>query len=111
MKKENTSRFSADQIRREVTEGKTQTDWARVESMSDDEILQSMKDDPNWSDFIDLDWSKASIVYPVTKSAISIRLDDDVIDFFKSDGKGYQSRINAVLRHFMTEKKQSKRTG
>ncbi|PHR00124.1 MAG: hypothetical protein COB29_16210 [Sulfitobacter sp.] len=35
------------------------------------------------------------------KKAISLRLDTDVIDWFKSEGKGYQSRINAVLRAYM----------
>jgi uncharacterized protein (DUF4415 family) len=94
-----------------IADGEDKTDWARVEALTDEEILESMKDDPDWAEFIDVDWSKATIVYPVTKSAISIRLDDEVIDFFKAGGKGYQSRINAVLRHFMSEQKQGKKAG
>jgi uncharacterized protein (DUF4415 family) len=35
-------------------------------------------------------------------------LDKDVIDFFQAQGRGYQTRINAVLRHFMTEKMRHK---
>jgi uncharacterized protein (DUF4415 family) len=35
------------------------------------------------------------------KKAISIRLDQDIIDFFKHQGKGYQSKINNVLRSYM----------
>jgi uncharacterized protein (DUF4415 family) len=42
------------------------------------------------------------------KKAISIRLDDDIVDFFQATGKGYQTRINAVLRHFVSEQKQKK---
>ncbi|MCA3659662.1 MAG: BrnA antitoxin family protein, partial [Methylobacterium sp.] len=38
---------------------------------------------------------------------ISIRLDPDVLEFFKKDGPGYQGRINAVLRHYMAEKKKA----
>ena len=34
---------------------------------------------------------------------MSIRLDDDVLSYFKSLGLGYQTRINAVLRHFMEQ--------
>lgn len=112
MNEEDITRVSADEIRAKRARGeKSLTDWARVDALTDEEIMASIKDDPDWADFMDVDWSKAVMVYPVSKSAISIRLDDDVIDFFKSDGKGYQSRINAVLRHFMTEQKRSKKSG
>jgi BrnA antitoxin of type II toxin-antitoxin system len=47
--------------------------------------------------------SKAEIVQPVGKQPISIRLDQDVLDFFKTGGAGYQRRINAVLRAYMGE--------
>ena len=40
---------------------------------------------------------------PRRKEAISIRLDEDVLAFFKTLGSGYQTRINAVLRHFMEQ--------
>ena len=63
------------------------------------ELLQQL----DWADFREIDWSKVVAVYPIPKSAISIRLDKEVIDFFKSTGKGYQTRINAVLRHYMEE--------
>jgi uncharacterized protein (DUF4415 family) len=62
-----------------------------------------MRDDPDWKDLIDIDWSNATLVVPIEKRPISIRLDSDVVDFFKATGKGYQTRINAVLRHYMDE--------
>jgi uncharacterized protein (DUF4415 family) len=43
-------------------------------------------------------------VMPGAKTAISIRLDADVLAFFKQGGAGYQSRINAVLRAYMNAK-------
>jgi len=46
-------------------------------------------------------WVNAKPVYPKGKKAISIRLDQDIIDFFKHQGKGYQSKINNVLRSYM----------
>lgn len=49
----------------------------------------------------EIDWSKARWVVPRVKRAVSIRLDDDILVFFKKDGPGYQSRINAVLRFYM----------
>ena len=43
-------------------------------------------------------FGRARVVTPGTKQAISIRLDDDVIDWFRATGPKYQTRINAVLR-------------
>jgi uncharacterized protein (DUF4415 family) len=43
----------------------------------------------------------AEWLMPAGKSEISLRLDKDVLDFFRRSGKGYQSRINAVLRAYM----------
>jgi uncharacterized protein (DUF4415 family) len=94
--------YSADQIRKL---GPGKTDWARVDALTDDQIETAMRDDPDWADLINFDWSGAVVVVPRKKKAISIRLDDDVIDFFKSQGEGYQTRMNAVLRHFMEKTK------
>ena len=68
-----------------------------------------MAKDPEWADFKDADWSDAVLVIPPKKKAISIRVDEDVLDFFKCGGAGYQRRINAVLRSFMREKRKKKR--
>jgi uncharacterized protein (DUF4415 family) len=108
MSKENFVRYSADEIRHMVDSGRTKSDWARVDAMTDEEIEAQMRDDPDWADFMDIDWSEATIVYPVPKNPVSIRLDKDVIDFFKAQGKGYQTRINAVLRHYMQEVRKKK---
>jgi uncharacterized protein (DUF4415 family) len=82
---------------------KTNSDWARVDAMSDEDIDGSIRNDADWAEFIDIDWSTAEMITPAAKKSISIRMDEDVIDFFKSTGKGYQTRINAVLRHYMRE--------
>lgn len=82
------------------------TDWARIEALTDSEIEAAMRDDSDWAQDLEIDWSKAKIVNPRKKQAVSIRLDEDIITFFKDQGKGYQTRINAVLRSFI-EAKQS----
>jgi len=87
---------------------KSETDWARVDAMTEEEIEAAARADPEWEGLLDIDWSKAQLVMPRRKEAISIRLDDDVLSYFKSLGAGYQTRINAVLRHFM-EQTQAKR--
>lgn len=88
---------------------KGKTDWARVDAMTDEEIEASIADDPDWADFKDIDWSNSVLVIPAKKKAISIRVDEDVLDFFKKEGDGYQRRINAVLRSYMQQKAKPKK--
>ncbi|MGY2986383.1 MULTISPECIES: BrnA antitoxin family protein [unclassified Bradyrhizobium] len=78
------------------------SDWARIDALTDAEIETTMENDTDWQDFKDIDWSDAVLV--AKKKAISIRVDGDVLDFFKSEGEGYQRRINAVLRSYMQQK-------
>ena len=47
-------------------------------------------------------WADAAIVHPVPKQPISLRLDSDVLEWFKDQGPRYQSRMNAVLRAYMS---------
>jgi uncharacterized protein (DUF4415 family) len=109
MSDENITRVTAEEIRRKRAEGiPSQADWARVDALTDEEIEAVMRDDPDWQDLIDIDWSKAKWVTAHKKKALSIRLDDDIVDFFQATGKGYQTRINAVLRHFVSEQKHKK---
>jgi uncharacterized protein (DUF4415 family) len=77
--------------------------------MTDEEIEASIANDPDWAEFKDIDWSDAVLVIPPKKKAISIRVDEDVLDYFKSQGEGYQRRINAVLRSYMQQKAKPKK--
>jgi uncharacterized protein (DUF4415 family) len=77
--------------------------------MTDEELEASIANDPDWAEFKDVDWSDAVLVIPPKKKAISIRVDEDVLDFFKREGDGYQRRINAVLRSYMQQKSKPKK--
>ncbi|MGA7306268.1 MAG: BrnA antitoxin family protein [Rhodothermales bacterium] len=46
-------------------------------------------------------YKDAYAICPVAKERITIRIDRDVLDYFRKQGKGYQSRMNAVQRAFM----------
>jgi uncharacterized protein (DUF4415 family) len=46
-------------------------------------------------------WKGAEVVAPVPKRAISLRLDEDVLDWFRRSGPRYQTRMNAVLRLYV----------
>ena len=52
-------------------------------------------------------WAEAEWWMPVSKDRLSLRLDHDVITWFKAQGPGYQSRINAVLRAYMHHQSQT----
>jgi uncharacterized protein (DUF4415 family) len=69
------------------------------------EDLAALPDESiDYSDIPELDdrfWNEARIVFPEeNKKQLTIRLDADIVDWFKSQGKGYQTRMNAVLRSF-----------
>src|SRR4051794_3456254 len=84
------------------------TDWAAVEALTDQEIAEAVRNDPDAVP-LDFDWSDAVLVLPPKKKAISIRVDEDVLDFFKQQGAGYQRRMNAVLRSYMQQKRGRKK--
>jgi uncharacterized protein (DUF4415 family) len=68
--------------------------------MTESEILRTSP--PELADLPDDFWSEAAVVVPAAKRAISLRVDEDVLAWFKSMGPRYQSRMNAVLRSYMT---------
>src|ERR1700674_5096878 len=102
MKEKNITIVSRDDLQR----GKT--DWAKLAKLTDEEIEAAMAKDPAWAGFEDADWSEAVLVIPPKKKAISIRVDEDVLDFFKRQGAGYQRRMNAVLRSYMQQKRKQR---
>jgi uncharacterized protein (DUF4415 family) len=54
-------------------------------------------------------WDHASVVTPPPKDAISIRVDRDVLEWFRNEGPRYQTRMNAVLRSYMNAAKRRSR--
>ena len=81
---------------------KSRTDWEGVRAQTDEDIERAVASDPDAAPLMGKDWWKeARVVLPDPKVPVSVRLDRDVLDWFKGQGRGYQSRINAVLRAFM----------
>ena len=71
-------------------------DLARIDRMRDSDI--------DYSDIPPLDKSflkKATTAWPPTKKQLTIRLDADVLEWLKGHGRGYQTRINRILRVVM----------
>ena len=79
---------------------KDETDWERVKNLTDEDIRAAVARDPD-TFIADDEWFKtARVVFPETKEVVTLRLDPDVLAWFKAQGRGYQTRINAVLRSF-----------
>lgn len=73
---------------------------AELAALTEAEIEAMAASDPDHPGLDDDFWDGALPPLPA-KEAISIKLDSDVLRFFRRDGRGYQTRINAVLRHYM----------
>jgi uncharacterized protein (DUF4415 family) len=89
------------------TNERSRTDFDYLDRVSDEEIAAGVAEDPDAAP-LDLDWSKAELVIPSGKKPISIRVDEDILDFFKKQGPGYQRRINAVLRSYMQARRKKR---
>ncbi|MBL7073302.1 MAG: BrnA antitoxin family protein [Candidatus Omnitrophica bacterium] len=78
----------------------SKTNYKRIDSMKDKDI--------DYSDIGELDgefWEKAKLVLPHPKVKVTIRLDSQIIVWFKHKGDHYQTRINAVLKSYVNAKK------
>ncbi len=80
---------------------KDQTDWARVDALTDEEIDAAIADDPDAAPIVEAAWFAEAAKRLPNKKQITLRLDEDVIEFFRQEGDRYQTRMNAVLRAFM----------
>ncbi len=75
--------------------------------LTTEELLALPDEDIDCSDIPELDaafWDNAEIRVP-EKTGVYIKLDTDMLEWMKSQGKGYQTRINAILRSYYDAKK------
>ena len=79
---------------------KSETDWKKIKAMIDEEI--DFSDIPKVTPEMFARGIMRRDLKPVTrKSQLTLRIDQDVIEFFKSQGRGYQTKINQLLRAYM----------
>ncbi len=83
----------------EPTLPNSQTDWQRLDDMSDDEI--DLSDCPEITPEL---FAKAIVrrgALAAKNEAVTLHIDSDVLEWFKSQGRGYQAQINSLLRAYM----------
>ena len=83
-----------------ISKPEPKTDWRHLRSMTDAEIHAGIIDDPDATPTDEAFWKDARVVMPRRKETITMRLDADLLEWFRSE-RGYQTRINAILRAYM----------
>jgi uncharacterized protein (DUF4415 family) len=77
------------------------TDLRRLQRMTDKDIVTAAKGDPDAAILPRALWKDALLTPPRGKRQVTLRLDAEVLDFFKQGGRGYQTKINRVLKAFI----------
>jgi uncharacterized protein (DUF4415 family) len=80
--------------------GKSRTDLRRVEAQTDAELERLVAADEDERGLVP-DWTQAKLVLPQAKQSVHLRLEQEIISFFKSQGKGHISRMQAVLKAYV----------
>jgi uncharacterized protein (DUF4415 family) len=100
-KSERIVRYTGAEIDEMVRRGEDRTDWARVDSLTEEELEASI----DFEDEGEFDLSTAQPGIPGFPPPLTIRLDADVMEWFMAQGDDYRSRMNAVLRDFVAAQK------
>jgi uncharacterized protein (DUF4415 family) len=104
MKEENIVRVSLSDL---PLRGKT--DWKRVRALTDREIEEAIASDPDAAPLLDEEWFRtAKLVMPERKVPVSMRIDREVLEWFRRAGRGYLSRMHAVLRAYVEAQSKTK---
>jgi uncharacterized protein (DUF4415 family) len=82
-----------------IARGEDKTDWERLRKLTDGEVEASI-DFEEEGEF-DWDTARVSTSPPQPKKQVTLRLDPEIIAYFRGQGPGYQTRINQVLRSYV----------
>lgn len=80
-------------------EAESQTNLCRVAAMTDEELEKLIAEDPDERD-LRPDWTRAKLILPRAKQSVHLRLEQEIIEFFKLQGRGHISRMQAVLKAY-----------
>jgi uncharacterized protein (DUF4415 family) len=96
--------YTADEIRAMRRRGEDRTDWAKVDAMTEADLERAIAEDEDERD-LEPDWTRAELVIPRPRQSVHLRLEPEVVDFFKAGGKGHITRMQAVLRAYVDAQK------
>ncbi|OIN87758.1 MAG: hypothetical protein AUJ21_11695 [Anaerolineae bacterium CG1_02_58_13] len=90
-------------MKKNSASNKSGTDFKRLDAMTDAEI--DFSDIPEVTPEMFAKGIVRRGLKPITKKQLTLRLDSDLIEWFKEQGQGYQTKMNALLRAYMEEHK------
>ncbi|MGD0662583.1 MAG: BrnA antitoxin family protein [Syntrophorhabdales bacterium] len=99
-KKERIVKYTDEELTNLVEKEGTLSDWEKAADMTKADIEANVASDSDEAEMV-MDWDNVTVEMPQPKAVLNMRIDRDVLDFFRKTGKGYQSRINAVLRSYV----------
>jgi uncharacterized protein (DUF4415 family) len=97
-REENIKSYTATELK--AKRGESRTDLSKVDAIPDEALEQLVAEDEDERG-MQADWTQAKLVLPQAKQSIHLRLDQEIIAFFKSAGKGHISRMQAVLKAYV----------
>jgi uncharacterized protein (DUF4415 family) len=103
VKKAHIVKYTAEELDRLIEKDGSRSDWEKAAGMTDAEIEARVASDPDEAGMV-MDWENVTVVSPQSKAVLNMRIDRDILEYFRKTGKGYQSRINAVLRSYVERK-------
>jgi uncharacterized protein (DUF4415 family) len=95
-KRERIATFTDEQLKARQKAGKTKSDWKKAAAHA----LPDGSDPDDAMEPVDMNWATTELPLPRPKTHASLRLDADMLDWFRAQGRGYQTKINAILRSY-----------
>ena len=107
MKKEKNIRtYTAEELK--ARRAKSRTDLGRVDAMTDEKLERLVAGEEDERGFKP-DWTRAKLILPQVRQSVHLRLEQETVEYFKSQGKGHISRMQAVLKSYVdAHKRQAK---
>jgi len=102
-KSERIVRYTEQELDEMLRRGEDGTNFARLDALTEEELEASIDIEEEG----EIDWDTIQVSHPLLKQQLTVRLDTEVIDWFRSGGPGYQTRINAVLRSYVEAQKKA----
>ncbi len=88
----------------QMVEHLSETDWDRLRTLTDADVEAAIASDPDEAGMV-VDWTAVKMSGPDRKASMTMKVDADVLAFFKGTGRGWQARINAVLRSYVDHRR------
>ncbi|MEO5358367.1 MAG: BrnA antitoxin family protein [Nitrospirae bacterium YQR-1] len=110
VRKEHIVKYTDKELSKLVEREGTLSDWYKAAGMTQAEIEACVASDSDEAEMV-MDWDNVTVELPHPKAILNMRIDKDILDYFRKTGRDYQSLINAVLRSYVQWREQHHHKG